>query len=271
MLANEFNVFNNELHKMMPEFFIYYNLQLIKIAEMHYTAISAGFFMWKLCSFSHILVSILTGFLIVAVTVCLQAGNDHLLGIFEDDKNLLLVKKRKKIKILKEARTHFGDEDDEQNSTERRDENKVVKALNQVKNIHVVAENLLGSMSKIFGVSLIVEVLILIANLLVDIFYMLVPVISSPPGGLDDLPFPEPGDNDTILIYRRFFKNHFANENWDGPEGGGEDGGSGFNIAPFSSEPGKLLTLIAEAFIHSYFFYKLCCRTTEMVNEVCIY
>lgn len=38
------------------------------------------------------------------------------------------------------------------------------------------------------------------------------------------------------------------------------------SLEPFLD--GYFITLLGEAFIHSYFFYKLCCRTTEMVNEV---
>ncbi|XP_035705115.1 uncharacterized protein LOC118434840 [Folsomia candida] len=263
MIINELNIFMQELDKMMPQFYIYYNLQIVEVTRFNYLCISFGYIMWKLCSYSHILVSILAGFIIVAVTVCLRAGNDHLLGIFEDDQNLLLIKQRKKITVLKEFEEHAN-----------RDEN-VLKALNQVKDIHVVAENVLGSVSKIYGVSLIIEVLILIANLLVDVFYILVPIITNAPSDSDDdgsnvhssmRSVISQRNNSTRFISQNFFKN-YINENGDMPDEFPIEDQPNLNLSLEPFLDGYFITLLGEAFIHSYFFYKLCCRTTEMVNE----
>lgn len=248
-------IFQQEIGEMAPQFFIYYNMHMIDLSAWHLFAINSGYFLWKMCAFSHILVSIMAGFLIVSITVCLRSGNEYLLGLFSGDNHLLLLKKRKKIKFI------------EQIKDDGLQEKKYMDGLNRFKDIQVLAENVVGSISQIFGVSLIIEVLILISNLLVAFFYILVPFTGYPSNSMQNgqqiIP---PSNNESLAVFQSIFKNYLKKE--EGSEVfqlpddmDNHPQGQGFSI-------GHIFSLLGEAFIHSYFFYKLCCKANEMVTEV---
>jgi hypothetical protein len=131
MVLLHFDVFTEELMRVIPAFLKFYGFFGFPSTYLTFL-ISSGFVLWSIVSFSHVLVSILTAFLLTAVRISLVALNKHLLAIMKHK---------------------TGTDQDNLD-----DCGYWVPHFNRAREVMAVAEEVASRLSTILGVSLITEV-----------------------------------------------------------------------------------------------------------------
>jgi len=238
MVAFQLDVFQGQLYQVLPKFVAYYGI--FPPSQFDIFLITSGYVIWSLVSFSHVLVSILASYLLSVVHLSLRSLNATLLP---------LAPRSSLLASVPDTETHY-------HRGQKRGLQNWNSASALVKDVIVLAEEVVGECSSTLGVSLIIEVLILISNMLVDIFYVILTI--SPKKGSSS------GDNGNLTSW----SNDDILEN-----GGGGGGAEELWAVDFVGTYGPggtndAFRLIIEAAIHFHFFYKLCCVSTHVVLEV---
>ncbi|CAL8101116.1 unnamed protein product [Orchesella dallaii] len=207
-----------------------------KFVSLQAFTFQIGYFIWQLCSFSHVLVSMLLCFFVIIITICLKSVNRQIYEFMQKLTNGQLINTFKtsgvKFDEFDTMGTEFANGSSKLCTLDQLGREKVIRKMDTIKTILLITEELTTTMSTVWGVSLIVEALILISAGTINTFNLLSAFQDWDRQGQDD----QSEDGDVISI------NIPTQDEW--------------------------ISLLVTVCIHFYFLFKLACKVNEMVIEV---
>ncbi|CAG7720210.1 unnamed protein product [Allacma fusca] len=142
-----------------------------------------GFILWDLTVMSHVLVSMLLLYYIFALDICLKSVNNRFKVVLQSIKDaqtttqlnsvnsgaIFQVPKQSSVPMIQIS----GPRDQRESLQTNLSDEELLKSLNHIKNCYHQVEEVLEDLSSLMGVSIVIEVFILVANAISNIYLLL--------------------------------------------------------------------------------------------------